>query len=142
MDNKITFRTFKKGDYEMVSEWWRWWWKGEIPVKQSLLPQDNRCFIIESNGIPVAASFLYTPMGRESNLGYLTWTVSNPEYKERDRRQVLELLITSIEKEAEEVWDIKFLFTVCGNKHMENIHRKLDWYIEDSSPAYECFKYF
>ena len=39
--SKVTFRTFKDGDYDMVSEWWRWWWKGEIPVKRILLPQDN-----------------------------------------------------------------------------------------------------
>jgi len=135
--SKVTFRTFKDGDYEMVSEWWRWWWKGEIPVKKILLPQDNRCFIIESNGTPVAASFLYV----DRFIGYITWTVSNPNYKELDRRQMLELLITNIEKEADETWGVKFLFTVCGNKHMEKIHRKLNWYVEDSSPAYECFKY-
>lgn len=121
----------------MVCEWWRWWWKGEIPVKRALLPRDSRCFVIESNDIPVAASFLYA----EELMGFITWTVSNPEYKEIDRRQLLELLITNIEREAEEQWGIKFLMTVCGNKHMENIHNKLGWYIEKSSPAYECFKY-
>ena len=141
MNNKVTFRTFKEGDYEMCCDWWKWWWKGAIPVEKNLLPQDNRCFIIESDGTPVAASFLYVA-GRKDTLGYITWTVSNPNYRELNRRQVLELLITSIEKEAKDAWGIKFLFTVCGNKHMENIHRKLDWYVEDSSPAYECFKYF
>ena len=47
MKNKVTFRSFKEGDYEMCCKWWRWWWK-EIPVKKELLPQDGTCFIIES----------------------------------------------------------------------------------------------
>lgn len=137
MENKVTFRTFREGDYEMVSKWWRWWWKGEIPVKKSLLPRDDRCFIIESNDTPVAASFLYV----DELVGYITWTVSNPNYRETDRRQMLELLVKCIEDEAKNQWKVEFLFTVCGNKHIENIHRKLDWFVEDSAPAYECFKY-
>ena len=28
---KITFRSFKEGDYETCCDWWDWWWKGEIP---------------------------------------------------------------------------------------------------------------
>jgi len=137
MDNKVTFRTFKEGDYETCCDWWRWWWKGKIPVKKAFLPRDNRCFMIESNGIPVAASFLYT----DELMGYLTWTVSNPEYRNPDRRQLLEFLITKIEEEAKDVWGVKFLLTVCGNKHLEKMHRKLNWFVEDSAPSYECFKY-
>jgi|TARA_R110002110_G_scaffold180022_2_gene385754 hypothetical protein len=137
MDNKVTFRTFKEGDYEMCCDWWRWWWKGKIPVKKAFLPRDNRCFMIESNGIPVAASFLYT----DELMGYLTWTVSNPKYRNPDRRQLLEFLITKIEEEAKDVWGVKFLLTVCGNKHLEKMHRKLNWFVEDSAPSYECFKY-
>jgi len=135
--SKVTFRTFKKGDYEMCCDWWKWWWKGEIPVKKAYLPPTARCFVIESNNTPVAASFLYN----DELMGYITWTVSNPEYKKPDRRQMLELLIQRIEKEAKEQWGIKFLMTVCGNAHMEKIHSKLDWYIEKSSPSYEAFKY-
>ena len=136
MNNKITFRSFKEGDYEMCCEWWRWWWK-DIPVKKELLPQDGTCFIIESNNIPVAAGFLYTFENPLVAYGP-TWVVSNPEYKEKDRRQVLELLITCIEKEAKELGIVQ-LFTVCGNRFMQQIHKKLDWYMQPA--AYEAFKY-
>ena len=88
--NKIKFRSFKEGDYETCCEWWKWWWK-DIPVKRALLPDDCRCFIIESNGVPVAASFLFAMMN--PLVGYNTWTVSNPKYREKDRRKILELLI-------------------------------------------------
>ena len=81
MKNKVTFRSFKEGDYEMCCKWWRWWWK-EIPVKKELLPQDGTCFIIESNDIPVAAGFLYTFENPLVAYGP-TWVVSNPEYREK-----------------------------------------------------------
>ena len=105
----------------MCCEWWRWWWK-EIPVKKELLPQDGTCFIIESKNIPVAAGFLYTLDNPLIAYGP-TWVVSNPEYKEKDRRQVLELLITRIEDEAKKL-GVKQLFTVCGNRFMQQIHKK------------------
>lgn len=132
----ITFRSFKKGDYEMCCEWWRWWWK-EIPVKKELLPQDGTCFIIESKNTPVAAGFLYTLDNPLIAYGP-TWVVSNPEYKEKDRRQVLELLITRIEDEAKNL-GVRQLFTVCGNRFMQQIHKELNWHMQPA--AYEAFKY-
>ncbi len=93
--------------------------------------------MIEMNGKPVAASFLYA----DELMGYLTWTISDPEYRETNRKKLIELLITKIQEDARDTWGVKFILTVCGNKHLEKIHRKLDWYVEDSSPAYECFKY-
>jgi hypothetical protein len=137
MDHKVKFRTFKEGDYEMCCEWWKWWWK-DIPVKKELLPSNETCFIIESNGTPVAAGFLY----RVENplLGYgPTWVVSNPEYRKKDRRKLLEFLITCIETEAKETYGMVQLFTVCGNRFMQDIHKKLNWYMQPAN--YEAFKY-
>jgi len=137
MDHKVKFRTFKEGDYEMCCEWWKWWWK-DIPVKRDLLPSNETCFIIESNGIPVAAGFLF-PF-KNPLVGYgPTWVVSNPEYREKDRRKLLEFLITCIEKEAKETYGMVQLFTVCGNKFMQDIHKKLNWYMQPAN--YEAFKY-
>ena len=135
--NNITFRSFKEGDYKMCCDWWKWWWK-DIPVKKELLPQDGTCFIIESNGIPVAAGFLF-PF-KNPLVGYgPTWVVSNPEYREKDRRKLLEFLITCIEKEAKETYGMVQLFTVCGNRFMQDIHKKLNWYMQPAN--YEAFKY-
>ena len=135
---KITFRSFKEGDYETCCDWWDWWWKGEIPVKKELLPHDSTCFIIEKEDITVAAGFLYA--FENPLVGYgPTWVVSNPDYREKDRRQILELLITRIEKEAKDTYGMVQLFTVCGNRFMQQIHRKLNWCMHPA--AYEAFKY-
>jgi hypothetical protein len=52
----------------------------------------------------------------------------------------MEELVLNIEKEAK-LQGIKFVFTVCGNIHVENIHTKLGWIVDKSTPAYESFKY-
>ena len=49
-------------------------------------------------------------------------------------------IILNIEEHAK-LQGIDFIFTVCGNVHMENIHKKLNWTIDKSAPAYETYKY-
>ena len=126
MNNNVNFRSFKEGDYEVCCKWWEWWWKsnGQDPVKRAFLPKDKRCFIIEKNGIHI--------------VGWATYLVSNPEYKEKDRRDLIKLLITNVEKEAEK-YGIMQLFTVCGDRHMSNIHSDLNWIM--IPVEHEGFKY-
>ena len=99
MHDNINFRSFKEGDYEICCKWWKWWWRrsGLNPVKRAFLPKDKRCFIIENNGIPVACTFLFlaydVPM-----LGWTSYLISNPKYKNKDRRETIKLLIKGVEK--------------------------------------------
>ena len=138
MEDNINFRSFKEGDYEICCKWWKWWWKkvGLDPVRRVFLPRDERCFIIEKNNIPVAATFLF--LTEIPIVAWTTYLVSNPNYKEKDRRDLIKLLIQNIEKEAEK-YGIMQLFTVCGDMHMSNIHGDLDWIMVPVK--YEGFKY-
>jgi len=138
MENNITFRSFKEGDYETCCEWWWWWWKrhGKKPVRRAFLPSDEKCFIIEKDGVPVAAYFLFLSDVRI--VGWTTYLVSNPKYKEKDRRDLIELLITKVEKEAEK-HGVMQLFTVCGDNHVSSIHHNLDWLMFPAK--YEGFKF-
>jgi hypothetical protein len=141
MDQNVTFRTFREGDFEICKDWWEKWWGPAIPVQnREILPQDNRCFIIESNDKPVAASFLY--IDPSSKMGTITWTISDPNYREEDRGFLLELLISCIESEARDIWGVEVFYTIADNKRMEHIFRRLNWYIEDSAPTYGCYKFF
>ena len=139
MEDKVVFRNFEKGDYETVCEWWKWWWGsfGAEPIRRGFLPKDKRCYIIEKNGTPVASTFLILSYDIPA-VAWTTYLVSNPDYREKDRRDLIEILIKNVEKEAEKYGVIQ-LFTVCGDKHISGIHRNLGW---DMSPAkYEAFKY-
>jgi len=138
MNDNINFRSFKEGDYEVCCEWWRWWWKrsGLNPVKRAFLPRDERCFIVEKNNIPIACYFLF--IMEPKIVGWTTYLVSNPKYKEEDRRDLIKLLITNVEKEAEKQ-GVMQLFTVCGDSHMSKIHDSLDWIMVPVE--HEGFKY-
>ena len=139
MNNNINFRSFKKGDYEICCEWWEWWDKsfGGQGIKRELLPKDERCYVIEKNGIPVACTFLLLSLDIQ-HLAWITNLVSNPKYKEKDRRKLIELLIKNVGKEAKK-YGVSQLFTICGDKHMSNIHRDLDWIM--IPVEHEAFKY-
>ena len=139
MEKKVVVRSFQKGDYETVCKWWKWWWGsfGAEPIRRGFLPKDKRCYIIEKDGTPVASTFLILSYDIPA-LAWTTYLVSNPDYREKDRRELIETLIKNVEKEAEKYGVIQ-LFTVCGDKHISGIHRNLGW---DMSPAkYEAFKY-
>ena len=47
MENNVVFRSFKKGDYETVCEWWKWWWGsfGAEPIRRGFLPKDEKLII-------------------------------------------------------------------------------------------------
>ena len=136
--NKVTFRSFQKGDYEMVCGWWHWWWKGEKGIERKLLPDNSNCLILEHNNNPLYAGFLY--LGKNAPIGYLTWIVSNPNYKVESRKTLLETFITSIEQKAKRE-GVEFIFTVCGNKTLKLAHKNLDWWVDDKLPSYEGFKH-
>ena len=75
------------------------------------------------------------------DIKHLAWTanlISNPKYKEKDRRELIELLIENVSKEAKK-YGVSQLFTVCGDKHMSNIHKNLNWVM--TPIEHEAFKY-
>jgi len=137
LNNKLTFRSFNDEDYITIFKWWDFWWGENKGIKREILPHNDYCYIIEKNDTPIASGFLY--IAKNAPMGYLTFVVSNPEYKEKDRRIIIEQLITNIEEEAKSQ-GIKFMFTVCESIHMQNMHNKLGWTIS-KAPSYETFKY-
>ena len=68
----------------------------------------------------------------------LEWIVSNPEYKQKDRKKAIELLITEAENKTKEL-GYKYMFSVGRNKRLIETHKKLGWFIDDK-PSYEITK--
>ena len=139
MENNINFRSFREGDYETCVKWWEWWWTkfyGTEPVRRGFLPADQRCFIIEKNNTPVAATFLF--LSEIPSVAWTTYLVSNPKYREKDRRDLIYKLIKGVELEAEKYGTLQ-LFTVCNDKFVSDIHRNLGW--EMAPSRFEAFKY-
>jgi hypothetical protein len=134
MNNKLNFRPLKEEDYKTICEWWKWWRWPVIP--REMLPDKGKSgFIVEKNNIPIVSAFLYLT---NSTGALLEWIVSNPEYREDDRKEAIELLITNAEDVCKNM-GIIYMFSIGRSKHLMKTHEKLGWQV-DKKPSYEIIK--
>lgn len=131
---ELNIRALKDTDWENMSSWWKWWRWPE--VSKETLPLNGCGGIMVCKGeIPIAAGFLYLS---NSKVAWLDWIVSNPQYREPDRKEALETLIIALEQVAiQENYSI--IISIARNKSLINIHKKLG-YTVDESPSYEISK--
>ena len=131
---KFNARKLTEQDYRMLVDWWKWWrWS---PPSKNLLPNNGTGgIIIEKNNIPVVAGFLYFT---NSEMVLLEWIVSNPKYKESDRKDAIEMLINVSEQVCRKE-NKKYMFTIGRSKHLRETHEKLGWSV-DTKSSYEIIK--
>jgi hypothetical protein len=138
MKYEMNFRSFNDNDYKMVCEWWEWWWKGEPGQPEHLLPGKENRLILEYDGTPLYAGFLF--VCRDAPMAYLTWIVSNPFFKTDNRKELLEEFILRVEMKAKEQ-GVKFMMTVCSNNTLIKAHQNTQWWVDTKMPSWEGFKY-
>jgi len=132
--DKLLFRPLVQDDYETISKWWKWWRWPIVP--RDLLPNNGTGgFMIEKNNIPIVCGFLYTS---NSKLAWLEYIVSNPEYREDDRQDAIDSLITNIEEFSKSI-GIKVLFSIGKSDSLKKKHKKLGWFVDDK-PSHEIIK--
>ena len=134
MENELNFRPLEEEDYEIICKWWRWWrWP---VIARTILPDNgNGGFMVEKNNIPIVSGFLYIS---NSEMAMLEFVVSNPEYREKDRKDAIELLINCVEYNCRKM-GFKHLITLGRSKHLIETHKKLGWHV-DKKPSYEIIK--
>jgi len=131
---KLELRALKESDWDTLVSWWKWWRWPEM--NKDLLPS-NGCggLMVYKGETPIAAGFLYLT---NSKATWLDWIVSNPEYKESDRKESIELLISSLEDVArQQGYDI--IISIARNKSLIETHKKLG-YTVDAIPSHEITK--
>jgi len=134
MESELKFRPLREEDYETICKWWKWWRWPVIP--REMLPDKGKSgFIVEKNNIPIVSAFLYLT---NSTGALLEWIVSNPEYREDDRKEAIELLITNAEVVCKNM-GIIYMFSIGRSKHLMKTHEKLGWQV-DKKPSYEIIK--
>ena len=134
MNNELNFRPLKEEDYETICKWWKEWNWPVIP-KEMLPDKGKSGFIVEKNNIPIVSAFLYLT---NSTGALLEWIVSNPEYREDDRKEAIELLITNAETVCKNM-GITYMFSIGRSKNLMKTHEKLGWQV-DKKPSYEIIK--
>tara|TARA_R100000700_G_C3173373_1_gene147894 strand:- start:731 stop:1144 length:414 start_codon:yes stop_codon:yes gene_type:complete len=134
MSNKLQVRNLKKDDYDYIAKWWKWWrWK---VIPKEMLPENGLSgLMVEKNGIRIVSGFIYMT---NSTGAMLEFIVSNPDYKEKDRKQAIELLISTAEEFCKGL-GCDYMFSIGRNKHLIETHEKLGWNV-DKNPSYEIMK--
>ena len=134
MENQFEFRKLNSNDHDTICKWWKWWRWPQIP--REMLPDNGESgFMIEKNNIPIVACFLFITNSKGAKL---EWIVSNPDYRENDRKQAIEMLINGVENICKSL-GCKYIFSIGRNKHLLDTHKKLGWVV-DTTPSYEIIK--
>ena len=125
---KFNARKLTEADYDCLVNWWNWWrW---TPIPKNFLPDNGTGGImIEKNNTPIVAGFIYYT---NSEAVLVEWIVSNPEYKNKDRKTAVEILLKTIEAVCKKQGK-KYMFSIGRNKHLINTHKKLGWQIDKES---------
>lgn len=129
---KLNIRRLNDEDYSTLVKWWDAWPEWQAPPK-TFLPDTG--FIVEKNNIGIVAGYVYMT---NSKAALLEWIISNPEYRESDRKDAITLLIQAVERVLSDQ-GIKHVFTIGRHKNLINLHKQLGWTV-DKNPSYEIIK--
>ena len=129
---ELNIRRLNKSDYKTLVKWWDWWPGWQAPPK-SFLPDTG--LIVEKNGTGIVAGYIYMT---NSKAALFDWVISNPEYRESDRKDAITLLIQATENVLKGQ-GIKHVFSFVRHKNLLNVHKELEWEI-DEIPSHEIIK--
>jgi len=129
---ELNIRKLKQGDLTFIKKWWEAWPEWVSP-SDDFLPETG--VVVENNKKPVAAGFIYLT---NAKVALLEWIISDPEYREDNRKQALELLITGAEEIIKDL-GYKYSFSICRHKGLIETHKKLGWHV-DEKPSHELVK--
>ena len=132
---ELNIRRLEESDWNTLLSWWDAWPEWVAPAKDFLPGNGTGGFMVEKNNTPIVAGFLYTT---NSKVVLLEWVISNPNYKEKDRQNAIELLIEGTENVSKQS-GYKYMFSVCRNKRLMETHKKLNWKV-DERPSHEIIK--
>ena len=131
---ELVCRNLTDADWDTLASWWKWW-RWPIMPKGFLPKNGTGGIMIEKDGQPIIAGFIYVT---NSASVLLEWIISNPDYKDKDRKQAVEMLIIEAEKLTKKL-GYKYMFTIGRNKSLIETHRKLGWFVDDK-PSHEITK--
>tara|TARA_R110002074_G_scaffold384128_2_gene564673 strand:+ start:597 stop:1001 length:405 start_codon:yes stop_codon:yes gene_type:complete len=130
---ELTFRSILTSDWNMLKSWWEGH-KWPVPSKDALPDNATGGIIIEEQGKPVIAGFIFQTNSKGC---WLEFIISNPEYK-NDREIIIQELISVAERTAIKL-GYKYMLFIGKSNGLRKTMKKLGW-TEDPSPTFELMK--
>ena len=132
---ELSVRRLADSDWDTLCEWWDAWPEWVNPPKDFLPDNGTGGLMVYKQNTLIAAGFIYYT---NSKAALFEWVISNPKYREADRKQAIELLINAAE-EVCKANGVNYMFTIGRTKPLIETHRKLNWVVDDK-PSYEITK--
>jgi hypothetical protein len=106
-------RMLEDSDYEILCDWWAFW-KFPAPPKDHLPGQGTCGLMTTKDGINICAGFLFFT---NSKICWLEFIVSSNTYKEKDRPEAIQTVITELTDLARRK-GFKTVFTSLKNENL------------------------
>lgn len=117
---EFSVRFLIESDYDLLCQWWKDW-RWQAPPRD-FLPQ-NGCggLMIEKEGVPIVAGFLYFT---NSAVAWPEFIISNFEYKNKDRKEAVKILILELTELARSKGS-KYIYTVVKNQNLKAAYQEI-----------------
>ena len=133
---ELNIRKLEESDWDTLVNLWKMWPDWQAHPSKAILPENGTGgLIVEKNGLAIIAGFIYTT---NSKIGWMEWIVSNPDYREDDRKKATALLISGLEHVAK-ISGCEAVISIGKNKSLMSVHESLGYTI-DKTPSYEISK--
>ena len=132
---KLNIRQLKESDWDILPKWWDGWKNWVQPSRDALPNNGLGGLIVEKNNKPILAGFIYTT---NSKGAWIEWIISDPNYRDDDRQEALELLIKGAENICK-AQGIKYVLFIGRHQNLINTFEKLGWNV-DKKPSHELIK--
>ena len=86
MEKEYKIRFIKSDDFAHLIKWWKHYDHCEVPTVDLLPNYGMDGYVVEKNGKPIMAAFMYLT---NSAIGYLDYLVRDPDYNEKDKNNML-----------------------------------------------------
>ena len=125
-DSELIPRYLEESDWDTLKEWWDYWPGVKAPSKDFLPDNGTGGIMIEENGTPIIACFIYQT---NSSTAMLEWLISNPNYRGKKKRdRALEALIISAQAVVKSM-GYKSVFTMLRHQKLINLINMFGWKI-------------
>jgi len=135
-NSKLTFRKIKEEDWSTLEKWWNSWPDLSAPPKDYLPSDGTGGIIIEDNGKPVIAGFIYQT---NSKLAMIEGIISDPNYKDTKKRDNAVRALSLHLEETTKLMGYKYIISITDNKKMINLGIELGGRL-DAKPNYVLTK--
>lgn len=111
-------------DYPTLVEYWEFW-RFPAPKKEYLPDEGRGGIMVHKNGVNICAGYLFFT---NSKMAWIEFIVSNPEYKEKDRKEAICFLINELNYIAKSK-GFEIIFTSVKNENLINRFKECGYVI-------------